>query len=395
MSRQYNLASRQTAVSQPAGLKNEMLTFPASSAPAWGSNTSFFIRSSGGILLHKADLQIQLGAVTGLTGTQTNYPAINPSYFMLQRLMILMNGVPVQDSINPALGQYLLNNINNSDESRAILEATSGSRTNISQRNIKSTTAGEFWIIPLRLFFNETSYPILNDKHEIEVRVYFDFPYNFVSTGTLSGVPQIQIQSANLLCYVSRLPQEIVNNELANLQKEPKHLRFHKEHYTQYSIQSGSTGYTVTLTNLIGKFDYLMFTVRAQNAVTGENAYKFLPISTYHLVSADGASLTGGNPVYSHQALSVMGRKNCRSSLFAEPLLGTWNSYVYAWSPSTNPVEAQDHGLMLSVHQFKGSENLVLTFPSALANSCYLDVFAYRLDILDQTRAGIAVGPHF
>ena len=394
MHKSYNLASRQTQVCQPAGLKNEVLTFPSSTQASWGSNTSFFIRASGGILLHKADLQIQLGAVSGLSGTQTNYPAINPSYFFLQRLMVLVNGVPIQDSISPGLGQYLLNNITNTDESRAVIEATSGSRTNIAQRNTKSTTSGEYWNIPLKLFFNETSFPILNDKHEIEIRVYFDFPYNFVSQGTLTGIPSIPIQSANLLCYVSRLPQEIVNGELAQLQKEPKHLRFHKEHYSQYSIQSGSSGYTVTLTNLIGKFDYLVFTLRNQNAITGENAYKFLPITSYHLVSADGASLTGGNPVLSHQALSVMGRKNSRSSLFAESLLGSWDSYVYAWSPSTNPMEALDHGLCLTTHQFKGSENLVLVFPSALPANCFLDVFAYRLDILDQTRAGIAVGPH-
>ena len=145
---QYNLASRQTSVAIPRGLRNETLTFPSSTAPNWGSNTSFFIRSSGGILLHKADIQLQLGAVTGLTGSVANYPAINPSYFFLNRILILVNGVTIQDSIAPGLGQYLLNNLTNNDEGRATIEASGGSRTNIAQRNTMSTTAGTYWIIP-------------------------------------------------------------------------------------------------------------------------------------------------------------------------------------------------------------------------------------------------------
>ena len=387
----YNLTARQTAVSIPQGLRNETLTFPSSTAAAWGSNTSFFIRASGGVLLHKADIQLQLGAVTGLTGSVTNYPAINPSYFMLNRVLILVNGVTVQDSIAPALGQYLLNNLTNNDEGRATVEGSGGSRTAIAQRNTMSTTSGTYWIIPLRLFFNETSFPILNQNHEVEVRVYFDQPSNFVAQSTLTGTPSIAIQSANLLCYVSRLPQEVVSKELMLLEKQPKHLRFHKEHYTQYTIASGSTSFNATLTNLIGRFDYLVFTLRATNAITATGAYTFLPITSYHLLTADGASMTGGNPVLSHQALSVNGRKNCRSSFLSEALLGTWNSYAYTWSPSTNPIDGLADGTMFTTQKFVGSEQLVLTFPS-LASTTYVDVFAYRLDILEQSKSGISVG---
>ena len=279
----------------------------------------------------------------------------------------------------------------NNDEGRATIEASGGSRTNIAQRNTMSTTAGTYWIIPLRLFFNETSFPIINQNHEIEVRCYFDQPTNFVAQSTLTGTPSIAFQSANLLCYVSRLPQEIVSQELSVLDKQPKHLRFHKEHYSQFTIAAGSTSYNATLTNLIGRFDYIVFTLRPTNATTATGAYTFLPITSYHLITADGASMTGGNPVLSHQALSVNGRKNCRSSFLAEAGLGTWNSYAYTWSPSTNPVDGLADGSMFTTQKFVGSENLNLVFPS-LASTTYLDVFAYRLDIVEQSKSGISVG---
>lgn len=391
-----NLPSRQlTVVAQPKNIRNEVLTFPSSTQAQFGSNTSFFIRSSGGILLHSADIQLQLSAVSGLSGGPvTNYPAHNPSYFFLQRLLVLVNGVTVQDSIAPGLGQYLLQNLTNNDEGRAIVESTGGSRTSIAHRNSKTTNAGEYWIIPLRLFFNETSFPILNQNHEVEIRCYFDNPSNFCEKSTLTGTPAVTIQSANLLCYVSRLPPEVVTQELISLDKQPKHLRFHKEHYAQYSVASGSTGTTITLTNLIGNFDYIIFTLRYQNAITGTGAYTFLPITSFHLLSADGASLCGGNPILSHQALSSDGRRLCRSSFLSEALLGTWNSYAYAWSPIATPINALADGLLLAgAHKFVGSENLVLVFPSALSSGAYLDVFAYRLDVVEQMKGSISVGP--
>ena len=386
----YNLPPRQQA-SHVKGLKNELLTFPPSVAPAFGGSTSFYIKNAGGIYLHNVWLELQLSTVTGLTGSVTNYPAHNPAWWFIKSIDININGQLAQTLPAP-LGQYLLNSIFNNDEERTIMESTTGSHTSVAHRNGKTTTAGDKWYVPLRSFWTEASYPIYNTQGEVEIKVYFDVPSNFTAQSTLTGTPVCTLQSANLLAYVSRLPQNITAGLLSNLQTAPQHNRFHKEIYFQTALQSGSTSTTLTLSQLQGRFDYIMFVVRPQNAITGAAAWSFTPITSYHILDSAGQSMCGGNAISHYQALSLLGRRNCRSSLLAEGPSGVWASNVYIWSPNTNPVETFADGLSLTSYPFTGNEQLVLTYP-ALASASYIDVFAYRLDLIHITKNGVSIQP--
>ena len=387
----YNLLPRQKAT-HIKGLKNELLTFPPSNPAVFGQPCSFKIANSGGIMVHNLWLQVQVSAVSGLTGSVTNYPAHNTSWFFLKSMDININGQLVQTFSSAGLSQYLLHNVFNSDEERAIISSTAGSGTSVIHRGGK-TASGDTWLIPLRSFWKEASFPVYSSQHEIEIKPTFDVPANFTAQSTLTGTPVCSIVSASLLAYCSRIPQPIVASELSALTTQPKHNRFHKEIYIQQTLATGSSSTNIQLAGLGGgRFDYIMFVVRPQNAITGITANQFTPITSYHLLDSAGQSMCGGNAVSHFQALSVLGRRNCRTSMLSDSGLGVYASNVYTWSPSTNPVESFEDGLHLTSYPFTGAENLVLTYPT-LGSAYYVDIFAYRLDLLTISKNGVSIAP--
>ena len=388
----YNLPPRQKAP-VVKGLRNELFTFPPATAPVFGSTCSFKIANAGGIMLHNVWLQVQLSAVSGLTGSVTNYPAHNPSWFFVKSIDININGQLAQTFPAAGLSQYLLHSVFSSDEERSIIEGTAGSHTSVVHRCGKTATAGDTWLIPLRSFWKEASFPVYSALQEIEIKVLFDVPANFVAQSTLTGTPVCSIQTASLLAYATRVPTQIVVNELSSLTTIPQHKRFHKEVYIQTNLISGSSSTNITLSGLGGgRFDYIMFVVRPQSAITGITANQFTPITSYHYLDSAGQSMCGGNAITHFQALSALGRRNCRSSLLSESPLGIYNSNVYIWSPNTNPIESFEDGLHLTSYPFTGTEQLVLSYPT-LGSAYFVDIFAYRLELLTISKNGVSIQP--
>ena len=373
------------------GLKHEVVTYPPATAPNWGVQTSYFIRNGGGILLHDVYLHFNLSAISGLTGSVTNYPANNPSFFFVKTIEIYVNGVLAQLFPAPALSQYLSAHLFQTDEMRAVIEGAGGSHTAIAQRNAKSIITDN-WILPLRSFWSESSFSVLNNTQELEIKVTFDSPSNFVAQSTLTGTPAITLNSCNLVAFISKIPNQIVSQELALISKIPKHQRFHREIYFQTALLSGSTSTTITLSQLTGLIDYIVFVVRPQNALTNTGAYTFTPITNFHYLDSTGSSMCGGNPITHIQSLGITARRNTKSSFLAEGLLSTWNSYAYVWSSNANLLQSVEHGLNLSPFKFTGNEQLILQYPT-LGSASVVDIFAYRMEIIEQKPNGVSVYP--
>ena len=63
---------------------------PSTSQPSWGGYSIFDLKEKG-CSIHEITIKLNISPITGLTGTQANYPNYNPAFFFLQRLEIVIN----------------------------------------------------------------------------------------------------------------------------------------------------------------------------------------------------------------------------------------------------------------------------------------------------------------
>ena len=72
-----------------SALTNEIIIIPSTSQPAFGSMFLFDLREMN-VMVHNLTLQINLGRLT-CTGTGTGYPYFSPTYYIVNRILILQS----------------------------------------------------------------------------------------------------------------------------------------------------------------------------------------------------------------------------------------------------------------------------------------------------------------
>jgi hypothetical protein len=274
------------------------------------------------------------------------------------------------------------------DEDRMLNNFSAGMYSSIAHRNTLSTT-NSTWYLPIKSLFNQTSFNVLTQNHEIQLRVYMNTLANVCNQSTLTGTPVVTINSVNLIARITRLDSETVNQSMQQISRAPRHYLFYETRYATFNVSAGVSATTLVLTQIVGKVSQFYFVVRPIASITGNNAFSFTPIQSFNLLSSGGESMVGGVPIPSNLNLLVQGKWWCKTSYLADAFNGTSNSYVYTYSFSADPFRAYSSGTNYTTRNFIGAEQLIINFASTLGAGVQIDLYALMESGLEQTATSI------
>ena len=136
----------------------------------------------------------------------------------------------------------------------------------------------------------------------------------------------------------------------------------------------------------------LFFVVRKTSELTTDNVYQFTKIKDFAILDSSSSNCVGGQVIPSALALQYLNNFYSKSSYTSETDIGcniaqsvTENkANVYAWSFSSNVVQALHSGLLLGHKRFQGNEQLQLNFTGSLSAAVQVDVWAYCQSAIEQ-----------
>jgi hypothetical protein len=278
------------------------------------------------------------------------------------------------------------------DEDRVLLNNMEGNYASATQRALLASTASQNYYVKLKTLFDQTHYSLLADQHSVQLKIYMDSLTNLVEQSTGVGTPVATINSVNLIAKITRLPLEIASNRLSLMARKPEDSIFHSLRYGTFTINSGVTSANIVLTPIVGSVAMLIFVIRTSTALTQGGFFNYNALANFAIIDAGGSNCVGGQVIASQLCLQYLMGHWSRSSYTSETSIGSNlagtlvnnGANVYAWSFSSSPQEALKDGLLLGSRRFIGSEQLQLTFPSALAANVQVDVFALTESMLKQ-----------
>jgi hypothetical protein len=247
--------------------------------------------------------------------------------------------------------------------------------------NLWDTSASVDVYLPLMCLFDQSHLSILTQNHEIQLRVYLkSLAGGFIHSSSDVEDAVVQINSCNLIAKVTQLPQSIVSSELVAMNKTPKDSLFTSTLHQVNSAQSGITNYTITLTAITGSVHLLYFVVRPTSGLQYTAQYNFSDIvKSFEILDSTGRNICGGSPITRRQDLLTLANQYFPSSTFtAEGFItsGPASSFVFVYSFSISPLQALKTAGHYTTQKFTGSEQLKLTFTSALGSAVQIDTFA-------------------
>lgn len=379
--------SKHQKTDTPVGLRPEILQIPSSSQPSFGSYCVFDIKQKN-IILHDTTLVINTTALTGLTGGTS--PRLSPAYFWWTRIEAVVNGV-ILDTYYPTQ-QFVLNQIINPNSDRIMVNNGVGNYASPTQRALMAATAGSNYIVNLHTIFNQAHPALMTDSHNVQLRVYFDTVANIVVSGGATGTGAVSINFANIICKTTKLPPDVAQNRLALMNAQPEHHLFSDLRYGIYNISSGVSSSQIVLSSITGKVAFIFFTVKNVNALAGDGAFTYNKITNFSILDATSTNITSGQPISDALSLNYLSQYWTNSSYLSETATGS-NSIgtivnnganAYLWSFSSDPMSVLSSGKLLSSRPFQGSEQLLITYQSALATNVQVEVYAMCESILEQ-----------
>jgi hypothetical protein len=246
-----------------------------------------------------------------------------------------------------------------------------------------ATTISDYYV-NLWTLFNQTHISLLYPKDDVQLRVYMDtLVNNALCNGTTTSEPISTIRSANLICSITRFSGEVNNSKLLHLSKQIEHYKFTELRYGTYASSAGSSSYTYVLNSIVGKVDYIIFTVQSSNATT-DTYIAFNPIDKFSILDSTSTNITGGQAISSSYALSLLPKDWVQSSFYND---ATTNN-VYLYSFGADPSSTARHGTSFNHHQFQGNEQLQIQFATAPTSAFVVNIYAH-------VQSAIEVGPTY
>jgi hypothetical protein len=362
----------------PNNLRNENYIIPSTSAPSWGGFFTFDYREKG-CMIHNLTIQLNTSSTTGLTGTVTNYPNLNPAFFWLQRFELVIGGNIIDTRY--AVEQFLHSNFFYPDETRLKTNTAAGLYSSLAARN-GITITGSTVYIDLFTFFELAHFPMLTSASDLQIRVYVDTLANQINTSTLTGTPINTINSANLIAKITRLSSTENSKLMSQLMKGPQHYLFNEMRYGSTTIASGATNCNWVLSSIVGPVSYLFFTVRNTNALTGNSQFSFNQITSFSILDATSTNIVGGQNLGDSLSRNILNKDWTLSTYSTETGNG---AYAYLYSFGSDPVVTATTGAKYGHHLFNGSEQLQIVFTSALASPVQIDIYASVHAVLEVT----------
>jgi hypothetical protein len=367
--------------------KMEHLTvlIPSTSQPSWGGYSIFDLKEKG-CSIHEITIKLNISPITGLTGTQANYPNYNPAFFFLQRLEIVINN-NILDTIYPE-EQWLRNQLFEYDEKRKYVNLLCGDYANIAQRNALATAQSEYYI-PLWSLFKQTHLTLITTAHEVQFRCYWNTSINNINVGTLTGSPLSTINSGVLLVKLTRHSSGTLDMKSKSMHpSSPFHSKFTELRYGTFTVNSGTASSNIVLTPIVGPVAFLIFIVRNSANLNGSNYWNFQAIKDWAILDSSSTNITGGVQITHKDALLLLNKDHTLSSYCTENALSATNNNnanVYIYGFSGNISDVVHSGRSLGYHYFQGNEQILINFNAQLTANVQVDVYAYCDSAVEQS----------
>ena len=373
-------------------LKQEIVSFQATAVPTWSAPFSVFLRNSGGLICHEAILVLTPSApISGLTGTSAGFPNLNPSPFFITSYDVNVNGITVDTRRGDV--DFLSIQTMEQDEARLLKNYECGPYSNKVGRALLNTNASKYYF-PLQIsLINAANFKILSPSSEIEIKFNMNSLANVVNLGQsgLTGTPVLNWSNAEILLRCTRLTPAIVQNEISQIIKQPKHYLYHRLQYAPYALNSGISNTAITLSTFNGNISHLKFIIRPNDKMLKDTAWTYTKIKEFEIKDSAGTSLTGGRPISDRESRLNHSRYWTKSSYLADAESEVSDSYVYIYSFSADPCLALATGSRLNSKTFTGQEVLNITFNTALTTACTLEIFGFAEATLSHGNAGVKV----
>ena len=351
-------ASQYTNVESMA---HEILIVPSNTTPLWNTQVNVDIREKN-CLLHNLCLKFNVSAITGVTNAY-----YTPAWFWFHHIDLVVNG----QTIDTIYGnqQFLQHQLFNFDEKRKFNNITAGDYTSVAQRKALASASNDYYV-PLWSFFKQTHMPLLYAKDDIQLRIFMDSASNNIVLPTgATGTPVSSFNNLQVLLNVSKLENYDVSYRLKELSRSVQSFQFNELRWGNYNINAGASTSSIVLTSIVGPVSFLKFVIRPVG-VTGDNYFNYLPIKDFSILNGGSTNIVGGSAIPHTQALYILNRDWTRGSYSTEA-----NVYIYSFGAS--PVDTITTGKIYNFYRFKGSEQLVLNFPTPLATAVSVDIYAY------------------
>jgi hypothetical protein len=366
-------------------MKHETVIIPSTSAPAWGGYFIFDIREKN-VRIHDIAIQFNASALTGYTvatGAPTYLQRYTPAVFWATRIEIVQNN-NVIDTIYPN-EQFLMQQLFNPDERRALINAAEGSYSSIPQRVTLASSASSYYV-DLSTFFSQTHQALYHSKDDIQIRVYMDTLANNAvapSGGTFtlsSSTPVSTINSANVIVKLSRESAEYASANMHLIRSRAHHFPFTELRFGTFVVNSGTASTSIVLTPITGNVTLLLFTVRPIASISGEGYYNYTAISNFAILDSTSTNIVGGQALPSSLNLLIMANNWFKSSYTNETSagFGTNNgANVYSFSFGADPISTMESSVFLNSTRFTGNEQLQIQFNGTLGANVQVDVYAF------------------
>jgi hypothetical protein len=366
------------AVSLPKGMDHVFQRTPSVSQPSWGGYFTFQFKTKN-LNLDEIILEFNMSALSGLTVSDSGTAAYTPVWFWFDRIDILIGSLQV-DSIYPLQNYLYKQLLTPTDEKRSLMNAAAGVLTHAT-RATKSASTGS-WYLPLHTVFDTSSVPLISSTADLEIRVYMSSLANQItltSGSTSSGTASSTINSCNLITRHSALPQDIVNQTKALQTKTSLHYPFQEVRQQAFTVQSGVTSSTLVLTAITGCVSQFVFAIRPTSA-TGANQWTFnTTLTEFDLLDGGSTPLLGGQPIRKDQARFILGGRYSNTTFLSE----TDGAYLYSFS--LDPISTYQNSVNLGAYTFRGNEQMILRFSSALGSAVEVVVYALTYSALEMS----------
>ena len=361
-------------------LTHSYIQVMSTNQPAF-SSIVYIDMNTPGYCIHECTLQFNLSAISNITGSAAlTLPNLCPAFRFFTNISVSNNN-NILDSYDWT-SNYLLNELYTSYEDIQFVNNGAGAYNSaLSRYNMSSTNTT--YQVPLKSFFSQLKPEILNNNGNLRIAITMDSLLNIINQGNLVGVPVVTINSISALFKVTKYSNELINNKLMQLNKNPLMRTYNTISYQPAIIPINTTTVSVSLSNFVGlNIQFLYFVLRPSTALTGINSFSFMPITNFNIISATGESLTSG-VITSAQSLYIFNR-TLTLGCFTSDQNGYGNVYtVFHTSDAISTMTLM--GGVYGSKLYTGSESLVINLPISTAQ-LNLDIYASCTSVFKQNQ---------
>ena len=322
----------------------------------------------------KFTLALTLGAATKTGGTVISI--VNDGSF-LNRLIEVSIGSELISSLYPET-TYLNNILHNDTESKFKFLPAAGNAAVATRRT--NTAAGQTLFLDLPLPFVQ-KYGWLSKQHAqaLRIKIYHANLSDIVQTD--GSAPVMAIASVTMNVSGRNYLNQSSLAAVVNTQRKLGHVdqRFLDPIQQQFSLASGSSSYTIQLTNYVGIFDHLLFVVRAASSVGTPLANApdaFVAVQSYNLKDSAGNIVLP--EIASAYALGPLLAKYVHGDATdIASGLGSVQKYVYPIFFGGRPEESLRKGTQHGFMKMDGLAKIQLTFAASLSAAAVVDVIGF------------------